>query len=201
MQPIYFLNFHSNVDFFKSFNKAFRCLNLMTAQPKLWGEKISLIIFQRRTGFGRNLALMPPRLVGAGFPFCRFTSISPILNSVITGWNKRKELIEEEEDGGENGLDVWVSKSCDCFFGSHGLSRSSAGEVQTRDTQGGQRNTPAKTSHTFTIHQSTPVWRQADSKFCPATQQCSGRCGAVVQHDSLTHFLTFPISSYYLEII
>lgn len=68
------------------------------------GEKISLIIFQRRTGFGMNLALMPPCLVGAGFPFCRFTSISLILNLWLLAGIKGKNWLKKKRTGGKNGL-------------------------------------------------------------------------------------------------
>lgn len=68
-----------------------------------WKKKIkSELVFA-----GWNLALMQPCVVGAGLHFCHFPSVSLIWACLIIGWNKREELIEEEEK-------KWAFK-CGCW--------------------------------------------------------------------------------------
>lgn len=71
---------------------------------------------------GLELALMPPCVADAGFQFCHFPSVSHISGRLIIGWNKRAELIEEEES-------VDVGSPVTAPLGHMVSSRSSTGEV------------------------------------------------------------------------
>lgn len=164
-------------------------LSLMTGVVPKWLKK-------KRKSFQKR-ALMQPCVAGARFHFCHFPSVSHIWACLIIGWNKREELIEEE--GSVDGEALWLLLWVTWSFPEVVLVRS------RHAIHRGVRETRRLRRHTH-LPSTKPLLyggrRQAHFTFCPATQQCSGSCGAMVQHHCLIHFLTFsnPNSHYCLII-